>query len=167
MTITNNFSGWIAAGVRTKMIHFHMKSQSLQIQTDSKVGSGDLLWVQFAKLNAIKDRRGIRISFKKPPRFMIGSCTSWADAKFPPSCANKNRVWTITKQGGTLQLYCNGGQIFDFDYTKSTKSNCRSQWSVETAHIKFVKSDTSSDFYRPLPKSKPFLLSDFIPFTNK
>ena len=105
------------------MINFYIKSTSLQIQTDSEVGSGDLLWVQFAKLNAVKDHRGIRISFKKPPRFMVGRCTNWADAKFPPSCANKNRVWTITKQGGTLQLYCNGGQIFDFDYTKSTKSN--------------------------------------------
>ena len=167
MIITNNFSGWIAAGVRTKLIQFDTKSQSLQIQTDSEVGSGDLLWMQFVKHNANKNHRGIRISFEKPPRFMIGSCTSWADAKFPPSCANKNRVWTITKQGGTLQLYCNGGQIFDFDYTKSTKSECRSHWSVETAHIRFVKSDTSSDFYRPLPKSKPFLLSDFIPFTNK
>jgi len=166
-SLNSKTEGWIPAGVRTKIIHFHIKSTSLQIQTDSKVGSGDLLWVQFAKLNALKDNHGIRVSFKDPPRFMIDSCTSWADAKFPPSCANKNRVWTITKQYGMLQLYCNGGQIFDLEFAKSTKSTCRNQWSVDTTHIKFVKGDTSSDNYRPLPKICTGLPDSWIRVTTK
>ena len=50
------------------MISFDIESTSLQIQTDSTVGSGDMLWVQFAKLNAGKNPPGIRVSLQTFPR---------------------------------------------------------------------------------------------------
>ena len=97
----------------------------------------------------------LQVSFKDPPKYMIGFCTTWADVEFPSSCANKNRVWTFRNQGSKLQLFCNGGKIFDFDYSKSSKKSCRNNWSGDTVQFRFVKSDKSSDSYRKLPKSKP------------
>ena len=50
------------------MISFDIESTSLQIHTNSTVGSGDMLWVQFAKLNAGKNPPGIRVSLQTFPR---------------------------------------------------------------------------------------------------
>ena len=126
-----------------------------------------LLIKHFASLTYIKIP--LQVSFADPPKYMIGFCATWADGESPSSCANKNRVWTFRKQGGKLQLFCNGGVIFDFDYSKSSKKSCRNNWSVDTVQFRFEKSDKSSDSYRKLPKSKPSLclLSDYTLFTNR
>ena len=51
------FSGWIESGVRNTDIEFDLESTPLQILTDSRVGSGELLWVRFDRLNGGVDHR--------------------------------------------------------------------------------------------------------------
>ena len=143
-------SDWTAAGTRGTTIDFDLKSSPLQIQTDSVVGSGHMLYVGFYQLDVYK--AGVAVSFTKPPKYSF-SCG--LETPFGNAGADNHRVWTVRKQNNTLQLLCNGVQIFDRNLAES--SLCRDRWSVDTAHLRFMPRDTASLSFRRFTNSKKSL----------
>ena len=100
---------------------------------------------------------GIDIEFTNPPTYIIGSCTQKTD--FTLLGTENYRIWTFKKQDTTLQLLCNGVEIFNFNYGDSpAQSDCKSVWSRDFAYIRFTKenvaTDTASDLYRNIVYGK-------------
>ena len=65
------------------------------------------------------------------------------------------KVWTISRAENKVQVTCNGEQVFTVtlsDDTCTDDESWQSQWSQQTAGIKFSKEwDTASDNYRFVP----------------
>ena len=123
---------WTETGTRNTEIDFDIESTPLQISTDSVIGSGDNLWVRFLDKNS--EGAGIHMKFVDPPSYTIGSCTQETDFSIPGT--EKYRIWTFKKQDNTLQLLCNGVEIFNFNYGDSP-AECKSWWTKDFAKITF------------------------------
>ena len=146
---------WIRSGDRNRNIHFDINSTPLQIQTDSEIGSGEVMWVQFL---ANSRGTGISVRFDKTPNYHIGGCETVKDRPEIPldKLGEKNdRVWTIEMVNSQVRLNCNGEEIFDFDPQSTNDGNCKDRWSLDFNVLKFVDNswnngtkDTASDFYR-------------------
>ena len=154
------YSDWTATGTRNQLIDFDLESSPLQIQTDSVVGSRDLIWVRFLQQ---QNGGGLSVWFEDPPRYNLGYCTDMISSErksFSMPGVEKHRVWTVRKRNNQLQLLCNGVEIFNFNFAESSSSVCRSKWSLDFTHIQFARGetqvDTASDYFRQLTKSKPF-----------
>jgi hypothetical protein len=133
-----------------------MEFSSLQIQTDSQIGSGEELWVRFVKLNS-DEGPGISVIFADPPTILVGYCmNAWQTFDMPGSDL-KPRIWTFVKTATNIQLLCNGEQVIDANYAESLSSNCKPLWSLNFEQIKFMmreRTDTASDYYRQIPEGK-------------
>ena len=143
-----------------KRISFDIDTTPLQIQTDSVLGSGDVMFVRFVGQNS-SGTVGIDVIFTNPPTYDIGHCGTRTDFALPGT--EKYRIWTFKKQDNTLQLLCNGAEIYNLNYTEYLDDEtCGEKWSLDFTHLRFVKSasltDTASDFYRPYTKGNLVLL---------
>ena len=137
------------------MIKFDIDSTPLQIQTDSVPGSGDVSWVRF--IDPASDiGPGISIKFTDPASYFIGYCL---ESYFTLPGTNNYRIWTFTKQDSTLQLLCNGEEIFNFKYDEFPEKDCRNMWSSDFSQMLFSSDpndivDNASDLYRQYVKGK-------------
>ena len=79
----------------------------------------------------------------------MGWCTGNEEFTMPGT--EKYRIWTFKKENKRLKLFCNGEEIFNFNYGNSP-AECRSRWSNDLPKISFPSNDdftdTASDFYR-------------------
>ena len=110
--------------------------------------------MRFLRLNTTTGAR-VEVTFSDPPTYTIGSCGT-NNVNFTMPCREKHRIWTFTKQDRTLQLLCNGVEIFNLNFGESA-NECREMWSSDFEEIKFSKnadgvSDTASDFFRAYKK---------------
>ena len=98
------------------------------------------------------DKPGISVLFDDTPTHNIGYCMRHARFTLPGT--ENYRIWTFKKQDDTLQLVCNGVEIFNVSYTKISEiEKCKKRWSRDFAAILFGSrsnlTDTASNFYRP------------------
>ena len=149
-----DITGWTAAGERGQKIEFDINSTPLQLYTDSEIGSGDVMWVQFTQSNS-EMVVGISVKFDSEPSYHIGKCvTERTEIPKNKLGENKNRNWTIEKKGRRLKLSCNGVEIFNYDTESSEIWQCRARWSKDYDSFRFrddddiTKKDTASDLYR-------------------
>ena len=150
------FSDWTPTGTRDTNIDFDIESTPLQIQTDSVLGSGDVMRVRFVDVS-IDNSIGVRITFSDPPTYGVADCETGTSFNLPDK--EMYRIWTFKKLDGTLQLLCNGLEVFNFNYTDSTTNgDCSDNWPDNFSHIKFASgpgvSDTASDIYREFRSGK-------------
>ena len=151
-------SGWLwtETGTRNTNIDFDIESTALQIQTDSVLGSGDIMWIRFVELNS-DTGPGIMIKFSDPSSYAVGRC---GDDTFTLPGTEKYRIWTFRKQDNTLQLLCNGVEIFKMNYLE-VSDECKSIWSKDFGRMIFSSIsaenglvDNASDLYRELGRGK-------------
>ena len=147
-----DITGWTAAGERGQKIEFDINSTPLQLYTDSEIGSGDVLWVQFTQsYSGIVV--GISVKFDSEPGYHIGKCvTERIEIPKNKLGENKNRIWMIEKKT-RLKLSCNGVEIFNYDTESSEIWQCRARWSKDYDSFRFrdddiYRKDTASDLYR-------------------
>ena len=153
------FSDWTATGERNEYIDLDLESTPLQVLTDSEIGSGELLWVQFADLSKSSGKGGgISLYFEYQPKYDLGYCESRVHIPVNKLGTDKIRIWTIKKENTRMKLYCNGVEIFDIETQTSTKSDCRTHWLFDCAKMRFASTnegaDTASDFYRKYKSGK-------------
>ena len=122
-----------------------MESTPIQIYTDSEIGSGEKLWVQFSDSTG-DVFGGISVDFTFQPTYGLGYCDSQVQISPTKLGPNINRVWTIVKWGTNVKLYCGGVQIFDIKTHLSEKTSCRTRWALHSS--KFQCAGTAADFYR-------------------
>ena len=151
-------SGWIA--VSGEKIDFNLEEYSLNITTDSRIGSNDKVDVWF--LTSQGDLVGtFYLYFSYTPQYKIGYCM-WDYTNFLTNLPPANeKVWrvTLTRTSGIrLVVHCNEVEVLNILMSDSTcgSSFWSSSWSGEVAKIEFDSSDTASDYYQPQPGSCVF-----------
>ena len=109
-----------------------------------------MIWVRF------EDTVGFGVRFKNPPEYWIGACTgnnTYITFTLPEM--KEKLVWTFKKDDETLELRCDGVEIFNFNYKFSTSSGpasaCKDLWSKYFTYLEFKKGDNASDYYRSDP----------------
>ena len=132
-------------------INFDYKSTPLQIRSNSKIGSSDLIWTQF--VDSSGNGRGISITLGYTPSYEIGYCTDETVIPKELLGTDDNRVWTLKEENSKLELTCNGVQIFEFDFAgPGVRESCKNKWSLGATILKFASyssgTDNASDFYR-------------------
>ncbi|XP_063681951.1 uncharacterized protein LOC134816881 [Bolinopsis microptera] len=149
--IFKNNIGWTAV-TRDELIPFPLESTSLEIRTDSRLGSGDTVAVFFYEGTSLTSSGGVYISFSSTPRYLIYYCTS-SYTDFPvtlPSTTDK--IWRITltrSSGVRVTIHCNNEEVANVLLSDtSCDDSMRYFWNRETAYIMFSGSDTASDYYR-------------------
>ena len=149
-------SGWIAVQ-RDVKIDFNLEEYSLNITTDSTLGSNEGVAVKFYTSQG--DWAGtLQLYFTSPLQYTIGGCiTDWTN--FPTNLPPDNdKVWrvTLTRTSGIrLVVHCNEEEVLNFLFSDTTcgSSDWSTFWSREVAKIKFSSGDTASDYYQPQPGS--------------
>ena len=159
-------SEWTATGERNQFIEFDIESTPLQVFTNSEIGSGDVMWVQFANIQET-GIVGFVVKFDSNPFYSIGQCLENVRIPLNQLGTDKDRIWTIEKDSNTrVKLYCNGAEIADIDTQASDKPKCGQFWAVDFAGIRFIAGthddhlkDTASDFFRKYkPGNKAYYL---------
>ena len=152
-------SGWIAVQ-RDVLIDFNLEQYSLNIKTDSTIGSNDKVVLRL--YTSLEDWVGaLFLYFRSPPQYYIGSC-SWDDTNFPTNLPPaKDKVWrvTLTRTSGIrLVIHCNEVEVLNTLMSDSTcgRSGWSTYWSREVAKIMFYSHDTASDYYLTQPGSCVF-----------
>ena len=147
------FLEWTITGERNQLIEFDLESTPLQVFTNSEIGSGDLMWVQFLDSSADGNKGGgISLYFDSPPKYDLGYCETRVEIPVDKLGTDKNRIWTIKKENTRMKLLCNRVEIFDIETQTSTEAVCKTRWSFDCAKMRFASTnegaDTASDFYR-------------------
>jgi hypothetical protein len=147
--------------VRQQFIEYDLEAHSLQIKTDSKTGSGDLLTLILYKkdthdITKDKDLGYFAIRFYDPFTCWIKHCQRYEALTSVPR--EQNKIWTITKTSSALIIECNGVKVIDLNFQNADLTGCASKWSQDVAKIAFwnggdVDDDTASDKYRMAPKT--------------
>ena len=152
-------TGWIAVQ-RDVMIDFNLEQYSLNIKTDSTLGSDDEVVVEL--FTSQGDWAGaLLLHFTSTPQYEIWPCKS-GFTNFPTNLSpGKDKVWrvTLTRTSGIrLVVHCNEEEVLNTLISDSTCGDSRwsTYWSREVAKIKFRSSDTASDYYQPQPGSCVF-----------
>ena len=147
-------SGWIAVQ-RGEKIDFNLEQYSLNIKTDSTLGSDDKVVVNLYTSQG--DTVGaLHLYFTSTPEYYIGACSSGL-TNFPTNLPSANdKVWrvTLTRTSGIrLVVHCNEEEVLNILISDSTcdNSDWSTTWSKEIAKIKFRSTDTASDYYQTQP----------------
>ena len=130
-----------------------LETTTLEIKTDSTIGSGDEVYVRF--YTSGRDLVGrVEIHFSSTPQYYIYYCGSYTN--FPVSLPTEvEKVWRITlnrNSGIRLLIHCNNVEVLNIlisDSTCGDSSYWSTYWSRTVGEIWFHnKEDTASDYYR-------------------
>ena len=133
-------------------IQCDLESTPLYISTNSKIGSYDLVRVNFYAGG--RTAGGLLFSFRSPPKYNLMYCSqsTWtAVSAFPSS--PRDRVLRITlirtSSSRRLLLHCNGIQVLNvlLSDTECNDVDWESDWSRDVKQIMFNSNDEASDFY--------------------
>ncbi|KAL5251349.1 hypothetical protein ACHWQZ_G016894 [Mnemiopsis leidyi] len=147
-------TGWTAVQ-RDVVIDHDLENSPLQIKTNSKVGSDEIVMLWFYTAQQ-ENTGGITLYFSSPPKYNLNYCsTSWTNFPTDPP-SETDKVWTITltKSSGkkSVMIHCNDKEVLNVVFSNTTCSDSMwsTYWSGEVEKIEFLSSyDTASDFYRP------------------
>ena len=155
-------SGWVQAK-NNVLIDYDLENIPLQIQTDSVLGSKDLLWVMF--YNSAGTQLGfVALTWNTHLKYRIGFCMgNMIDTPNPLPSGNP-KVWKITKTGAvSVTVHCNGEKVLDITFSSSV-CDCGCAWLNQwnqgmSKKIQFHDKDTASDFWGPTPGTFHLLAS--------
>ena len=127
-------------------IPWDLETKSLQIKTDSVLGSGEriVLWMCDKDNNWIGN---VDVTFSSTVQYIIAYCThTLALPVQPPDEVNK--IWTITKTETAFIITCNDVEVLNFLFTDSSDDRCVPRWGGGVEQIRFIDSDSASDYHR-------------------
>ena len=133
-------------------IPWDLEETSLQIKTDSKLGSNKLSSVQiYGKYGSWSYIGNVAVKFTSPMQYSIYYCTgynSYIDLPVQPP-AGVEKIWTFNKTETAIIITCNGVVVLNYLFAASSDSSCVTRWGGDVVEqIKFTVSDTASDFYK-------------------
>ena len=142
---------------RQTSINFDIENNSLQIKTNSLVGSNEVVIVSFRTAQG-GWYGGVEIKHEATPKYWIRYCSpSGGFLDFLPTVPSDTvKVWqiTLTKTSQVrLVIHCNSVELLDFVVSASTCDSERydsTKWdpNLTLTAIYFQPSDSASDYYR-------------------
>ncbi|XP_063687398.1 CUB and sushi domain-containing protein 3-like [Bolinopsis microptera] len=157
--------GWTAVtvrGITSEPIPFPLESTSLEIRTDSRLGSYSAVWVYFYDTSE-RPSGGVAILFLSTKyQYWLYYCSS-SRIDFPvtlPSTTDK--IWRITltrSSGVRVVIHCNNEEVGNVLLSDTLCSDSTLEgtwgdyWNRETEYIKFERNE-ASDYYREAKTDK-------------
>ena len=131
------------------MINYDLENSPLLIKTDSELGSGDMVSVDFYTAEG-NLAGGVHLLFTSSLKYWLSLCSgSFTD--LPTDLPQeKNKVWKITSTrnpGATrLVITCNNEEVLNvvLSDTTCTKSSWSTFWSRDVVKIRFSSGDKAS-----------------------
>ena len=154
-TLSKTTSDDWTAVQRKVQIPLDLETTPLEIKTNSRLGSGDRVWVRFSTTQG-EYAGGVGIYFSSTLQYYLSYCNSRTN--FPSNLPSKvDKIWRITLDrtaGIRVKIHCNGVEVLNILMSDDTCSNSdwsdwRDYWSRDVEKIYFNPSyDTASDYYR-------------------
>ena len=162
ITCENNLGNWTEV-----YPEIDLETKPLEIKTDSTIGSGDRVYVEF--YTSGRDDVGyVVILFSSTPQYYIHPCM-YDGTNFAVSLPTEvEKVWRITlnrNSGIRLLIHCNNVEVVNFLMSDSTCNFWWSTyWSRTVEKIWFSPNeDTASDYFRAGQTGKAtYLLSKIL-----
>ena len=86
-----------------------MSTDDLQLKTNSRFGTGNMIWIKFKTAGSEQSDLGFSVTLIDPPRYRVSYCTSWEE--FDKPFIRVPRRWTVRYTGTSLVLFCEGAQV--------------------------------------------------------
>ena len=110
------------------------------------------MWVQFGNSN--NGVVGLNVKFYDNPAYAIGRCEQ-GEITAEKLGTDRNRIWTVEKEGSRVKLSCNGKEIVDLETGTSDVKECKDRWVDDFPGMRFIDDsggsglkDTASDYFR-------------------
>jgi hypothetical protein len=134
-------------------INYDLESTPLELKTDSELGSGEKVFVEF--YTAGDDVAGeVILTFSSKVEYFLSWCSYRSPLPTqPPSTTDK--VWRITlsrTSGTRVMIHCNDVEVLNVILSRTTcpgSSGWKTIWTHDVEKINFDSRDTASDHYRP------------------
>ena len=141
--LQNSISVWIKPE-RTTSDLMNMKVAPLQIKTDSSIGSGDVIDVQFTDMG-VYPSGGVEITFSDPMTVQFKRCTE-TPITLTNVPAGDERVWNVYRVFGRVKIECNDVTVANVKLSSCTHAE---RWVYDRSVDKviFSASDTASDTF--------------------
>ena len=139
-------SDWSAVGEGKRNIAFDLNITPLQIKTESEIGSGGKILVEFDE-DDFTTPVWIKVVLTSTPTYTIRYCEPY-NLQLDLPTSDKDKIWTFKKDGSILKLLCNEHEVNSFDILTSEYPNCKEYWNQELKYIRFDAEDTASLFFR-------------------
>ena len=141
------------------MIDHDADSNTLEIKTDSELGSGDRVRVFFFDAGGqLSESSTVIVYFTSPMQYYVNHCTKRVDFPTAPPTAIE-KIWRITLTTNPeprVQIHCNGLEVVNILISDSTckKGWKRKSWAKKKVKIKFAPDDNAADYYDFSPGNK-------------
>eukprot|EP00116_Pleurobrachia_bachei_P010453 sb/3470715/ len=137
---------WTAVN-RDVILPWDLEETSLQIKTNSTLGSDDMIWVR------MYDKDGgyisiVGVKFSSTMQYWIHACTSnYTHLPVQPP-EEVDKIWEIEKTDTALIITCNDVEVLDYQFANSSDSRCVPKLDGDVVEqIEFSSTyDTASDF---------------------
>ena len=132
-------------------IPWDLERTSLQIKTNSKAGSGEIIKVTMHDNGYIGD---VRIKLSHPMKYLIAWCTQGYTTLPVQPPEEVDKIWTITKTDTAIIITCNNVEVLNFQFAIAdnslSMSSCVTKLGGDVVEdiLFHSSSDTASDFYR-------------------
>ncbi|XP_063693709.1 uncharacterized protein LOC134825463 [Bolinopsis microptera] len=155
MALNLQMRGWLPV-IREVEIEWDLQSTPLEIKTNSVLGSGDKVVVDFYSAGGAYAGR-VGLWFTSTPGYLINWC-GMSYTNLPVNLPSPtDKVWriTLTRTAGVrVVIHCNEVEVLNILLSQATCSN--SDWSTiwiwDVAKIMFHPADTASDYYATQPE---------------
>ena len=140
---------WSAVGEKGRKIAFDLTITPLQIKTESEIGSGGKILVDFDDEDDFTTPVWIKVVLTSTPTYTICYCEpNNLELDLPTITSDVDKIWTFKKDGSILKLLCNEHEVNSFDTSKSEITNCKEYWNKDLKYIRFDTEDTASFLFR-------------------
>jgi hypothetical protein len=128
-----------------------LESTSLEIKTNSALGSNDKVKVNF--FTAGKEGAGaFELKFETPVKYYLDFCISSYETLSSLTHITACTIWKITltrKPEVILAIHCDEKRVLNTVISSKTCSHGSwSKWTRRVEKIRFSSQDTASDYYR-------------------
>ena len=127
-----------------------MHNPTIEVTSNSEVGSNDILWVLFwgSSPKHGGGAGGIKILLSDTPKYSLDWCG--VSGFFSPALPDAvNKVWQISKTPGHIRVLVNGVQVLNLQTAGLCKySHSPEVYNNPVTSVEFNSADTASDSYR-------------------
>ena len=126
-------------------IEIDLEVVPLIIRTDSEIGSGDLVDVDFADV-VVYSAGGVLIHFNDQIEYELKYCTDTKNT-LTNVPTDKHKEWTIYRTQDSVKIECNGVEVLDYRISSCT-NGMKGVYDKDITKVFFKTPDTASDLYR-------------------
>ena len=124
-----------------------VRETPLQIKTDSTLGSGDIVSVEFITMD-VYSAGGFKLHFTNPMTYELMRCTTERQQlKNVP--VQRDKTWTFNRVSKrVMRIDCNDVDVAQFEIDNCHHSENYVYHERKMERFRFEEPDTASDFYR-------------------